>query len=94
MDLSVLTQYLDILIVGICLCVGFIVKKWIKDIDNKYIPTIVAILGLILKIVFYFSNGITLELILSGLLSGLASTGLYEAFRNFIENKEDKNDEK
>ena len=84
MDLSVLTQYLDILIVGICLCIGFIVKKWIKDVDNRYIPTIVAVLGLVLKIVFYFGNGITLELILSGLLSGLASTGLYEAFRNLI----------
>ena len=84
MDLSVLTQYLDVLIVGICLCAGFIVKKWVKDVDNKYIPTIVAILGLVLKIVFYFCNGITLELILSGLLSGLASTGLYEAFRNLI----------
>ena len=90
MDISILTQYLDILIVGICLCVGFVVKKWIKDVDNKYIPTIVAVLGLILKVVFYFNNGITLELILSGLLSGLASTGLYEAFRNFIDNKEEK----
>lgn len=88
MDLSVLTQYLDILIVGICLCVGFVVKKWIKDVDNKYIPTIVAVLGLILKVVFYFNNGITLELILSGLLSGLASTGLYEAFRNLIESED------
>ena len=92
MDLSVLTQYLDVLIVGICLCVGFIVKKWVKDVDNKYIPTIVAILGLVLKIVFYFDNGIRLELILSGLLSGLASTGLYEAFRNFVENEEENNE--
>lgn len=84
MDISVLTQYVDILIVGICLCIGFIVKKWVKDVDNKYIPTIVAILGLILKIVFNFNNGITLELIFSGLFSGLASTGLYEAFKNLI----------
>ncbi len=87
MDISVLMQYVDILIVGICLCVGFIVKQWIYDVDNKYIPTIVAILGLILKIAFNFSNGITLELIFSGLFSGLASTGLYEAFKNLI-NKE------
>lgn len=84
MDISVLTQYIDILIVGICLCVGFVVKKWIKDVDNKFIPTIVAILGLSLKIAFNFSTGITPEIIFSGLFSGLASTGLYEAFRNLI----------
>ena len=87
MDISILTQYVDILIVGICLCVGFIIKQWVNDVDNKYIPTIVAVLGLILKIAFYFSNGITLELIFSGLFSGLASTGLYEAFKNLIGNK-------
>ena len=33
-------------VLGICLCVGYIVKKWIRDIDNKYIPTIVAMLGI------------------------------------------------
>ncbi len=84
MDISVFMQYLDVLIVGICLCVGFIVKKWIKDVDNKYIPTIVAVLGLTLKIIFNFNTGINAELIFSGLFSGLASTGLYEAFKNLI----------
>lgn len=27
MDLSVLTQYLSIVVVGICLCVGFVIKN-------------------------------------------------------------------
>lgn len=87
MDLSVLTQYLNILIVGICLCVGFVIKKWVKDVDNKYIPTIVALLGLILSVV---TNGLSLEFILSGMLSGLASTGLHQAFTQFIGKKEEK----
>lgn len=90
MDLSVLMQYVDIVIVGICLCVGFVVKKWIKDIDNKYIPTIVALLGLILKVVSNLSGGITLDLIFSGLFSGLASTGLHQAFTQLIGTKEEK----
>ena len=85
MDISVLTQYLDLIVVGICLCVGYVVKKWIKDVDNKYIPTIVGILGLILKVCFSINTGINGEVILSGLFSGLASTGLYEAFKNIIE---------
>lgn len=87
MDLSVLTQYLNVLIVGICLCVGFVIKKWVKDVDNKYIPTIVALLGLILSVV---TNGLSLEFILSGMLSGLASTGLHQAFTQFIGKKEEK----
>lgn len=87
MDLEVLTQYLDVMIVGICLCVGFIVKKWVKDVDNKYIPTIVAILGLILKVA---TNGLSLEFILSGMFSGLASTGLHQAFTQLIGIKEGK----
>lgn len=90
MDLSVLMQYIDIVIVGICLCVGFVVKKWIKDVDNKYIPTIVALLGLILKVVSNLSGGITLDLIFSGLFSGLASTGLHQAFTQLIGTKEEK----
>ena len=87
MDLSVLKQYLNVLIVGICLCVGFVIKKWVKDVDNKYIPTIVALLGLILSVV---TNGLSLEFILSGMLSGLASTGLHQAFTQFIGKKEGK----
>lgn len=86
MDLSVLTQYFNVLIVGICLCVGFVIKKWIKDVDNKYIPTIVAFLGLILSII---TNGLSLEFILTGMLSGLASTGLHQAFTQLIGTKEE-----
>lgn len=89
MDLSVLMQYIDILIVGICLCVGFIVKKWVKDVDNKFIPTIVAALGLVLKVISNIGIGITLEIVFSGLFSGLASTGLHQAFTQLIGTKEE-----
>ena len=89
MDLSVLMQYIDVLIVGICLCVGFVIKKWVKDVDNKFIPTIVGALGLFLKVVTNLSGGITLEIILSGLLSGLASTGLHQTFTQLIGTKEE-----
>ena len=87
MDISALTQYFDLVVVGICLCVGFIIKTSFDKIPNKYIPLIVAILGLIIKISTNY-NGINAEIILSGLLSGLASTGLYEAFRNLIGKEE------
>ena len=88
MDLSIFTQYLDVVTVGICLCVGFVIKKWIKDIDNKYIPTIVTFLGLIISIM---TKGFSPESILSGMISGLASTGLHQAFTQvFLGKKEEK----
>ena len=83
-DIMFLQEFIIPVIVGICLCVGYIVKKWISDVDNKYIPTINAVIGLALSIWmsgFQFSPGI----ILQGMFSGLAATGLYEAFRNIIE---------
>ena len=82
-DLSFLSEYLVLVIVGICLCVGYIVKKWIKDVDNKFIPTICAALGVVLAI---WLNGwsVTPAIILSGLLSGLASTGLHQLFVQYL----------
>lgn len=89
MDLGFLTEYLVVVIAGICLCVGFVVKKWIKDVDNKYIPTICALLGVFLGI---WMNGwnVTPAIILSGLFSGLASTGAHQAFTKFIGKSEEK----
>ena len=77
-DLGFLTEFMVPVIVGICLCVGYVVKKWIKDVDNKYIPTICAVLGVILAV---WINGwtITAPILLSGLFSGLASTEIGRA---------------
>jgi len=89
MDLSILTEFLSIGVVGICLCTGYIIKTSLDFIPNKYIPLIVGLLGLIINIVVNLASGITIEVILTGLFSGLASTGLYEGFKNLI-NKEEK----
>ena len=88
MDISVLTQYLSIVVVGICLCVGYIIKNSLDFIPNKYIPLIMGALGLIINILINLSTGINAEVILGGLFSGLASTGLYEMFKNLIGGKE------
>ena len=34
MDISVLTQYVSIVVVGICLCVGYIIKNSLDFIPN------------------------------------------------------------
>ena len=83
-----LNDYMLPIVVGICLCVGYIVKKWISDVDNKYIPTIVAVLGVALSI-WISGWQITPEVILSGMISGLGSTGMHQVFKQFVE-KENK----
>lgn len=85
MNIEFFTEYFIPVIVGICLCVGYVVKTSVP-VDNKYIPAINAILGLLLAVWIHW-GAITPEVILSGLFSGLASTGLYEAFRNLIGDK-------
>ena len=57
-------------------------KKWIADVDNKYIPTIVTILGALLG---GMTLGWTLQSIVAGAVSGLASTGLHQLFKQLIE---------
>lgn len=82
-----LNEYMLPVVLGVCLCVGYIIKQWIKDVDNKYIPTIVTILGVILSAwinEWIFSP----EVILSGMISGLASTGMHQLFKQFINKTE------
>lgn len=83
MDVAILSSFANAIIVGICLCVGYVIKHSLDFIPNKYIPLIMACLGLIMSVCTNLSK-ITLEVILTGLFSGLASTGCYEAFKNLI----------
>lgn len=88
MDITFLAEFAVPIIVGICLCVGYIIKNMIpSDGINKYIPLIMGALGVTLNV--WINLGITPQILLGGLFSGLASTGLYEAFRNLINHKED-----
>ena len=66
-----------------CLCVGFVLKKWLPT-DDKWIPTILAILGAISGAILF---GFQYEGIVKGMLSGLASVGLHQMFYQFAKNK-------
>lgn len=84
--MEIITQYSVPVIVGICLCVGYVIKNVIPtDKINRFIPLIMAILGLALNI--WINLMVTPEILLGGLFSGLASTGLHQAFTKLI-NKE------
>lgn len=86
MGIEFLADYMIPVIVGICLLFGFVVKKWVKDVDNKWIPTLCCVLGIVLAIINDW-DAITLYTILAGGVSGLASTGLHQAFTLLISSK-------
>lgn len=89
MDFTVLTEHFVLVVVLACLVVGYIIKntsifKWIPNGD---IPAILALIGAILNIIV---SGLSAESVVYGAVMGLASTGLHQGFKNWVENKQSK----
>jgi len=87
MDFSLVTNNFVFIVMLACLVVGYIIKhasflKWIKNDD---IPVILAVIGAILNTIV---GGISVESIVYGAVMGLASTGLHQSFKNFIDGKD------
>ena len=74
-------------VVGLCLCTGYVVKHLVPgEKINRFIPLIVAGLGIFVNLwLSHFT--LTPQTLLSGMVSGLSSTGLYEAFHSFLNKK-------
>lgn len=87
MDISFLNDYLMPVILGLCLCLGWVIKHWIDDVDNKVIPTVCAALGVCIAVWMNW-RCITPEVILMGMASGLASTGLHQAVTQLLGKEE------
>ena len=93
MDLSFLLQLVNPIILGICLLMGYVLKTAFDRFPNKYIPLSALFTGTLIANLINFQSGINAEVILGGMISGLASTGLYEMLRNLLNfdgKKEDK----
>lgn len=82
-----LGRYVVLVVMAICLCLGYIIKHSITFIPNKYIPLIMGVAGVLLNL---WINGwkFTPEILLGGLASGLASTGTHELVRHLYTKKE------
>lgn len=91
MDITFLMDYVNLLTLGICLCVGFALKEAFPKFDNRYIPLSALVLGCIINVLINIETGINAQVILGGMISGLASTGLYEMMRNLLD-KDGKKD--
>lgn len=90
MDISFLMQYVNLVTLGICLCLGYALKTF-KKFNNQYIPAAMLVIGTVINILANLPN-FNMTIILGGMISGLASTGLYEAMRNLIEKDGKKED--
>lgn len=84
-DLTFLMEFIEPITLGICLCIGFALKyaKIFEKFGNHYIPLTMLIFGCMIAIVTHIGN-INATVILGGMISGLASTGLYEMLRNLL----------
>lgn len=81
-----LNEYLIPIVVVACLVVGYVIRVTpILQPARESIPLIVGILGAILGGVI---QGFTVEAIIMGAVSGLASTGLNQVFRKTLNLKE------
>ena len=71
------------IIVLACLVIGYVIKHtpYLDKIANSYIPLIVTALGAILGVV---TSGLSIEAAIYGAVSGLASTGLHQAFTRVL----------
>lgn len=84
MDFTVLTEHFVFVVLVACLVVGYIIKhatflKWIKNDD---IPVILSVFGCLLNLAV---SGLSIESAVYGAVMGLASTGMHQAFKQFIE---------
>lgn len=84
--MDILNQYVVLVVVAICLSLGYVIKHSLSFIPKKYIPLIIAIIGVVINI--WINRTFTPDILLGGLASGLASTGAFELGKNIIK-KED-----
>ena len=81
---TIFTDHFVLVVMVACLVVGYIIKHatFLKWIPNDDIPVVLAILGAIVNAIV---GGLSIESIVYGALMGLASTGLHQAFKQFVE---------
>ena len=92
MELNFLSDYYIPVVLVACLIVGYCIKHvtWLDKVANEYIPTILAVLGAVLAVISAYlgKSPITLETVVYGTLTGLASTGLHQAFTQIVDKNE------
>lgn len=84
MDFTILTEHFVLVVLVACLVVGYVIKhaSFLKWVPNSDIPVILGVVGAVLNAVV---TGASVEAIVYGAVMGLASTGLHQGFKAFVE---------
>lgn len=80
MDINIIDEMIMPIITAACLCIGFVMKKWMPT-DDKWIPTVLLIVGAVSGLILF---GVDYEGIVKGMVSGLAAVGLHQTFKQHI----------
>lgn len=86
MDFSILTEHFVLVVIVACLVVGYIIKHatFLTWIPNSDIPVVLAVVGAVLNAIV---SNLSVESVVYGAVMGLASTGLHQGFKSFVEGK-------
>ena len=88
MDITQILDYLDLLIIAAGLLIGYLIKQTPKlDSLTSYIPLIVSLVGAVIGAA---TKGASVEVIIMGATSGLASTGLHQVYTQLLKLGDDK----
>ena len=86
-NITMLNTWINPTILAVCLVVGYAVKHLLPRVSNRLIPVTVVVVGIITALWMNQWGVLTPDILLSGALSGLASTGLHQLFKQWIEGK-------
>lgn len=78
---AMLQEYIVPIVFVICYLVGNIIRTSLDKIDNKHIPLILGILGIVISVWVYAQ--LTPVVVAVGLASAWAATGFYELTKNY-----------
>ena len=81
MDITIIQEFIVPIVFVICYFIGAIIKTSLDWIDNKHIPLILGIVGVIISAWVYMA--FTPTVLAIGLASAWASTGFYELTKNY-----------
>ena len=80
MNINLIDEMVIPIIVAGCMAIGTVMKYWLPT-DNKWIPTVLLILGAVSGEILFGTN---YEGIVKGMISGLAAVGLNQVFKQHM----------
>lgn len=81
-------DFIVVLPCAAALLIGFLIKNAIPVIPNRFIPVFCATIGLAVNI--WINMSFSPEILVTGLVSGVAATGMFEMVRNLIGGSENE----